>query len=220
MADKVRAGQPVSAEAWNRMVAAAQATVPLLGGEDIRINRTPHGTLYNAKLGGGWVHPWRVLLGQGSATVNPGTINGQEPTVVDERGNEIPMSNNPAPRLNIRNFGPDNIGWIALELTVDKNYRTIKTAHVVQSAIIIGSELTTNNPFFFYGLPGIPSGDPDSPKVRYPLARIQLLGPGAFSLFQVSMFNLNWVAKPPQTAAAAGGGPSTGANPRHFFWPA
>jgi hypothetical protein len=216
--EKVRPGQPVSASEWNKLVAAAEAAVPLLGGEDIRINRTPHGTMYNAKLGGGFTHPWRVLMGQNSATVRTGLINGQEPMIVDARGNEIPMSNRPSPHIAIRNFGPNNIGWIALELWVDDKYRKIERAFVKQTAIIVGSELTTDNPFFFYGLPGIPSTG--LPKVRYPLARIQRLGPGAYSLFQMAMFNLNWICKPPQPQGAGTAGTAgQGALPRHFFWP-
>lgn len=202
------------------MGSLAKSTQPLLGGEDVRITRTPHGTLYNAKRTGGFQHPWRVLVSNETATVYPGMINGQEPTILDQRtGNKLPLSNRPSPHLRIGSFNK-NIGWIALELTVDKTYHKIIEAEVVQSAIIVGSELTTNNPFFFYGLPGIPSSDPDRPKVRYPLARLERVGAKSYNVYQVAMFNLNWIAKPPQpqgagTAATAG----QGALPRHFFWP-
>jgi hypothetical protein len=213
----VRPGDKVTADLWNRMRGAADATQPLLGGENVRIQRTPHGTLYNAKHAGGWVHPWRVLLSRETVTVFPGLINGQEPKMQDTTGKEVPLSNRPPPHLKIGSFGPNNIGWIALELTVDNTYHKIQKARVVQCATIVGSELATANPFFFYGNPGIP-GDP--PRVRYALARIQKLGEGAYSVYQVAMFNLNWIAKPPQpqgagTAATAG----QGALPRHFFWP-
>lgn len=203
----VKPGDPVTADKWNQMVKANRANDVLIGGENVRIQKLPHGTLVNAKHGGGFLHPWRTLVSPTSARVMPGLVNGQQPTIKDARGTEHKLNEQPPPLLPILdgNFN-HNLGWIALELTVSDDYRTIKKAHVVQCDVILDSEYDTNNPFFFYGLPGRAGH-----KVRYPLARLERIARGRYNVFQVAMFNLNWIAKPPT--------PGQSAISRHFFWP-
>lgn len=218
----VNPGDPVTADKWNRLIKSTERSTVLYGGEDMRINKTPHGTLINAKHIGGFLHPWRVLVSTQAASIYPGLINGQTPTI-----NGRPMTDRtPPPLLELQDNFNNGLGWIALELETDKDpkdtsddpthkYAIIKTAKIVQCQVITGSELHTINPFFYFGFPGI--GDF---KVRYPLARLQKLG-DAVNVFQVAMFNLNWKAKPPQPSGGGTEGTAIGsAFPRHFFWPA
>jgi hypothetical protein len=213
----VRPGEKVTADKWNQMKKAAAAAQILRGGDNTRITVTPHGTLINAKISGGWTNPWRVVAAQRACTVAPGTVNGEYPTLLDNDGNTKRLDEKPAPQLNISNLqlGPNNVGWIAIELKSKEDYRTIDTVKVVQCDFIVGSELATSNPFFFFGLPGI--GDF---KVRYPLARIHYFPESdTIDIFQVAMFNLNWTCKPPAQISKPGE-PAQSSLPRHFFFPA
>lgn len=213
----VKPGDPITAEIWNRLLAATDRSNVLYGGENIRVTKLPHGTIVNAKNTMGWLHPWKVIAAKKTATVLPGLINGEEPTMIDKKtGQPKKLSDRPPPQLSIneRSLGANGIGWIALELETDEKYRAIKTAEVVQCQVITLSEEKTANPYFYFGLGGIGNF-----RVRYPLARLQKAING-ISVYQVAMFNLNWAAKPPApsgTGTARQAGQS--ALPRHFFWP-
>lgn len=215
----VKSGEPITADKWNRMQKAAVASQILLGGDNVRTTSTPMGTLISSKHGGGWNHPWRVVSSQLSARVYPGTVNGQYPTILDADGTEKTIDVKPPPYLNLSQpkiNQRNNVGWIALELELDEDYRTIKTAKIVQVDYIVGSELHTDNPFFFFGLPGIGNF-----KVRYPLARLQWFpNTSSIDIYQVAMFNLNHVAKPPDAQRNGPGEPNRSSLPRHFFYPA
>jgi hypothetical protein len=209
----VKPGEAVTAEKWNQMQKAAAASQVLRGGENTRIQMTPHGTLINTKHGGGWNHPWRVVTSQKEATIYPGTVNGEYPSIKTPDNQVTRIDAKPAPRLDMvfPKVGPNGVGWIALELQLEDDYRMIKTAMVVQTDYIVGSELATNNPFFFFGLPGI-----GGHKVRYPLARLHYFrDSGALDIFQVAMFNLNHTCKPPNPDPD----PAKSTLPRHFFFP-
>jgi hypothetical protein len=215
---EVKPGEVVTAAKWNQMQKAAAASQVLRGGDNTRIHVTPHGTLINTKHGGGFNHPWRVVANQLEATVNPGTVNGGTPMIHDiATGEDVPMDRNPAPTISMQfpKVGPNGIGWIALELKLKEDYRTIETAFVVQADFIVGSELATTNPFFFYGLPGIGNFS-----VRYPLARLQWFSDSeSVTVFQISMFNLNHTCKPPAQISKPGE-LFASTLPRHFFFPA
>jgi hypothetical protein len=225
---KVKPGDPITADIWNRMLNSADRSNVLYGGENTRITKTPHGTLVNAKTIGGYLHPWRVLVSATNASIQPGLINGQTHTI-NSNGSDPPITDRTPPSLlaiDTNNFN-NGLGWIALELETDKDpkqpsddpifkYTIIKTAKIIQCKVITGSELTTKNPFFYFGFPGIGNF-----KVRYPLARLQSVGEDQVLVFQVAIFNLNWKAKPPQPSGGGTGGTAVGsAFPRHFFWPA
>lgn len=218
----VKPGDPITSDLWNRLLRATERTDVLYGGDNMRVTKTPHGTLIHAKHVGGFLHPWRVLASNTKISVYPGLINGRTPTI-----NDKPMTDRvPPPLLELsKDSFNKGLGWVALELETDKDkndksetpnmYATIKTAKVVQCQMIASSEKLTDNPFFYFGYPGI--GDF---KVRYPLARLQLVGDGV-NVYQVAMFNLNWKAKPPQPTGGGTAGTALGsAFPRHFFWPA
>lgn len=216
---EVRPGEAITAEKWNRMQKAAIASQILRGGDNIRTISTPKGTLISTKHGGGWNHPWRVVASQLSARIYPGTVNGAYPTVRDADNTEKPIDAKPPPYLNLSQpkiNGRNNVGWIALELKLKEDYREIESAKVVQESFIVGSELHTDNPFFFFGLPGIGNFS-----VRYPLARLQWFpNTNTLDIYQVAMFNLNHVAKPPDAQRNGGAEPNRSSLPRHFFYPA
>lgn len=214
----VKPGDPITADGWNQLLKSNDRANVLYGGENVRVTKLPHGTMLNAKQTSGFIHPWRVSVSTTSAHVQPGTINGMIPTIQDKKtGQQRKMTDRPPPilHLNDNTFNASGIGWVALEIQTDKNYRDIKTAKVVQCQLIVGSEAVTNNPFFYFGLPGI--GDF---RVRYALARLQKVGKGKFNVFQVAMFNLNWRAKPPSPQSGTANQATQGNLPRHFFWPA
>lgn len=221
---EVRAGEKVTADKWNQMQKAAASTQVLRGGDNVRIQITPHGTLINSKHGGGWNNAWRVVASQRICTVAPGTVNGEYPSIKDPDGKVIRIDTKPRPHLSLEHpvFGPNGVGWIALELKLKEDYRTIESAMVVQADYIVASELATTNPFFFFGLPGIGNF-----KVRYPLARIHQVveanpitgQPPVLDIFQVAMFNLNFSCKPP-AQQSTDGKQAQSSLPRYFFWPA
>lgn len=211
----VRKGDPITAEIWNRMQRAGDRSSVLLGGENTRISRMPHGTLINAKHVGVFVHPFRVTVSGLSAIVLPGLVNGEVPTMrlaTGSSGVNVPLDNRPPPVMKLSRALFDQIGqgWIALELKVEEKFFKIEKAEVIQCANITqANNNVINNPFFYFGLPGLPGG-----RVRYPIARLFLRG-GGIECFQVAMFNMNHKTKPP---APAGTGNTM--LPRHFFWPA
>lgn len=219
----VKPGDPITADIWNRLLRSTDRSNILYGGENIRVAHLPQGTLINAKHVGGFLHPWRVLVSTQTISVYPGLINGSKPKMLDANtGQDQELTNRPPPLLQLNNntFKSDGTGWVALELTTDKGYKDIKKVIVKQCQMITEAERTTNNPFFYFGLPGIEGVN--SYKVRYPLARLQRVGEGQVLVTQVAMFNLNWVAKPPPPPGGAGTKGTTigSAFPRHFFWPA
>lgn len=206
---EVKRGDAITADLWNRMEKASLRSRVLLGGENMRVDQFPHGALLSAKHGGGWDHPWRVIISSAAAMVSPGTVNGEKPTIKDKAGHQQLMTNRPPPLIALSHslFDSHGNGWIALELLLDKNYNAIKTAEVKQTMTITGAELTTDNPFFFFGLPGIAGF-----KARYPLAKLKRLPGGGMQVYQIAMFNVNHKAKPPQEGQTS--------LARHFFWPA
>jgi hypothetical protein len=210
----VKAGDPITAEKWNQMQRAANGSQVLRGGENIAVSSFPHGVILNGRHGGGFNHPWRVVSSQLSAKVSPGTINGEYPSIVDADNNITKIDAEPPPLLDLSDpkVLENGVGWIALELKLKEDYRTIETARVVQCDFIVGSEQSTTNPFFFFGLPGIGNFS-----VRYPLARLQWFSNiGTLSIFQVAMFNLSHTCKPPNPDPD----PAKSSLPRHFFFPA
>ncbi len=224
----VKQGDPISAEKWTRMQRESERNTILYGGENTRVNKNTRGVMINAFNKGGFLHPWRALVSSQTATIWPGTINGTFPKIKDQDGTLRDITERPPPLIPMvgAKFNPSDIGWIALELQLEDDYRKIKTATVVQTDYIVGSEghgtpgttgfvQGTNNPFFYFGNPGI--GDK---KVRYQLVRLRKVGVDTkgnnlIDSFQVAMFNLNWACKPP-----AGPGNTGSQIPRHFFWPA
>jgi hypothetical protein len=215
---EVQPGEKITAQKWNQMQRAAAASQVLRGGENIRIQVTPHGTILNSKHGGGFNHPWRVVASQLQARVYPGTVNGEYPSMVDRDGNIIRMDAKPPPYLDLSapKIGLNDVGWIAIELKLKDDYRTIETARVVQCDFIVGSEKGTTNPFFFFGLPGIGNFS-----VRYPIARLQWFRDSqSLDIYQVAMFNLNHTCKPPAQQTTAPGTKAQSTLPRHFFFPA
>jgi hypothetical protein len=208
----VKPGDLITADIWNKMAASADRSKMLFGGENARVNMTPHGTLVNAKFVGGYSHPWRVLPSIDHLVVNPGTINNVMPTI---KG--VPLDSRPAPQLDIDTglYDQSGMGWIAAILTCDNAWITIKHLEIKQVANITREDSTAQmNPQLYLGYAGF-----SDQTARYPIARIQKIPspPGedfGYRLWQIAMFNLQWKAKPP-----AGPGMPGSQVSRHFYWP-
>lgn len=214
----VKAGDPVTAELWNRMLASARASQLCLGGENVNVHQLPHGSLINSRFVRAWVHPWRVIASTSFARFHPGTINGMTPTISGPLGKDIPMNNNPQPTLPMSTSAWDDQGfaWIVLELTfADNTWRDIKKAEILQRPNVTREDSHhLDSPQLYLGYAGFN----DSLTARYPLVRLQRIsgttgtGKLAFNYWQVAMFNLQHQAVPPIEG-------QTGIS-RHYFWPA
>lgn len=212
MSELVRPGDKITATGWNRMVRASKAAQVGYGGENVRITRTPHGTLINAKHTVGWNHPFRVISGRNNCIVNPGLVNDIMPTIhttagLGGGGGDIKLNASPQPYLFFNsNFNSRGEGYIALELTFDDKWQKITKCEVIQCANInrLDTEVV-DMPQFYYGFPGLPGF-----KSRYPIAKLKLESTGGISVFQVAMFNLNHKSRPGVGVGSV----------RHFYWPA
>jgi len=213
---RVKPGDPVTAEIWNQMAAAARASKLCLGGDNVNVRQTTQGSLINSRFVRGWNHPWKMNSSYKVAQFLPGTINGITPTVDTGRDGDIKLTNNPAPSLAISTSEWDDEGfaWMVLELTFDEHWREIKKAEVRQRPNVTRQDKQhLDTPQLYLGYAGFN----DTHTARYPLVRMQRTrtvaqGGLAFRYWQVAMFNLQHKATPPiqeQTSVS-----------RHYFWPA
>jgi hypothetical protein len=214
----VKAGDPVTMEKWNQMVASARSSQLCLGGDNVRIRKLPHGSLINSRFVRTWVHPWRMTASFSHAMFHPGTINGMSPTIAAAQGRAVPINNNPPPALPMSSSEWDDQGfsWMVLELSFDPqdtSWREIKSVEIKQRANITREDKQhLDTPQLYLGYAGFN----DSHTARYPLVRMQRVKSStnklAFNYWQVAMFNLQHKAVPPipgQTSIS-----------RHYFWPA
>lgn len=86
---KVAEGEPISAEAWNALVDAIRSA-QILGGSNVRVNRTPNGTFVTALPGALPVSgAFAVSLGSSTSgqvcTVSRGLIDGIEPVINEKK---------------------------------------------------------------------------------------------------------------------------------------
>jgi hypothetical protein len=214
----VKAGDPVTMELWNKMVAAARSTQLCLGGENVNIHRMPHGSLINSRFVKGYQHPWRMIASYAYAQFYPATVNGITPTVTGPEGKDVLINNNPAPVLPMSKSEWDDkgFGWMALELTYKDNWKTISKAEIVQRANITRQDKQhLDTPQLYLGYAGLVNSETGVQIARYPLVRLQRVDSQAgdlkFNFWQVAMFNLQTQATPPiqgQTSVS-----------RHYFWP-
>ena len=206
----VRRGQPITAELWNKLVAAVRS-VRLLPGDGARLRSTPDGTLVGFDAGSSsWAHPFQVtLVGQTAAQISSGLVNAIEPQIGD-----VPLSGTntqPPPRLEFGKpkLNANNCGYIAIEITCDDKW-AITIMEMVQVAYF-DSESGEEPPegsggaSATGGIPGI-SGR----RVRYPVAMLLQRKSGQLDVVQIVFFNIAHRAQPldSQTDTA-----------RHFFWP-
>ena len=187
----VRPGQAITAVLWNKLVAAARSC-RIISGEGIRLRQTPDGTLISCSTWKPWNHPFKVSLSGTSATIGRGLVNGIEPKIDD-----VPIGGDEAagkaqPKLEFKEpkLGKDGRGWIAIEVTCDKEKQwAVASATVVQVA-----ELKSD----------------DATKARHPIAMLRKTKGGSLIHFQIEFFNLQHKADVRDTGKSA----------RHFFWPA
>ena len=206
----VRRGQPITADLWNRLVAAVRA-VRLLPGDGARLRSMPDGTIVGFDAAPApWAHPFQVsLIGQSAAEIRTGLLNAIEPKIAG-----VPLSgtdDKPPPKLEFGKLklDTDNRGYIAVEITCGKKWE-ITTMEMVQVAYFdseSGEEPPegSGGPSSIGGIPGI-SGR----RVRYPLAMLRQRSTGQLDLFQIVFFNIVHRAQPRDDAADVA---------RHFFWP-
>lgn len=187
----VRPGERITASIWNKLVTAGRA-VRILAGDGIRLRKTPDGTLISCSTWKPWNHPFKVSLSGTSATINRGLVGGIEPKIKDVPIGGDEVNGKPQPKLEFKEpkLDKDGRGWIAVEVTCDKEQQWgVKSATVVQVA-----ELKSDDPL----------------KARHPIAMLRRSKAGSLSLFQITFFNLQHRADVRETGKAA----------RHFFWPA
>jgi hypothetical protein len=209
----VNKGDPITAALWNKMAQSADASKLLLGGENTRVNISPHGTHIHSKFVGGWTHPWRVNASITYASIEPGTVNGIMAQIKGVR-----LDQRPPPLLEIDTGSYDSSGnaWIAIVLTMDKANTSIEKVEVKQVPNLTTAESTgISNPQLYIGYVGI------GRESRYPIARMERIpsAPGednGYRLWQVAMFNLQHKAKPPTQTSPGGVGSQL---TRHFYWP-
>jgi len=206
----VRRGQPITAELWNKLVAAVRS-VRLLPGDGARLRSTPNGTLVGFDAPSApWAHPFQVtLIGQSAAQISSGLVDAIEPKIDD-----VPLSgtdDQPPPRLEFGKLKLDanNRGYVAIEITCDEKWKITKM-EIVQVAYF-DSESGEEPPegsggvSAIGGIPGI-SGR----RVRYPVAMLRLRKSGLLEVFQIVFFNLAHRAQPRDDRSQIA---------RHFFWP-
>ena len=104
-----------------------------------------------------------------SATIGRGLVDGIEPKIGD-----VPIGGEegePQPKLDIRKpkFDDEGRGWIALEVTCEKEKWMVEEATIVQV-----DELKSKAPL----------------KGLHPLAMLRDAGNGTMTLFQIEYFNL------------------------------
>lgn len=205
----VRKGQPITAELWNRLVAAVRAT-RLLPGVGARLRSMPHGTIIGFDAAPvSWAHPFQVsLVGNTAAQIRPGRVNMIEPKIdgVALSGTE----DEPSPKLEFGKLQLDkeDRGYIAIEITCGPKWE-IKTAEMVQVAYFdseTGEEPPpgSGGPSSIGGIPGLTKR-----RVRYPIAMLRLRKSGRLDLFQIVFFNVAYRAKPRDDKTDIA---------RHFFW--
>ena len=206
----VRRGQPITAELWNRLVAAVR-TVRLLPGDGARLRSTPDGTIVGFDaVPAPWAHPFQTsLVGKSAAIIGSGLINSIEPKIDD-----VPLSGSktdPTPRLNFGTpkLDPDGRGYVAAEITCDDKWK-IKTMEMVQVAYFDSENGEdppegSGGPSAIGGIPGL-SGR----RVRYPIAMLRQRSTGQIDLFQIVFFNVVHRAQPKDATTDIA---------RHFFWP-
>ena len=98
-------------------------------GEGVRIFESPQGTMViRVPEPPVWMHAWKVSLGDGVATVAPGRVNGEMPTLdgtpldgLDDKGEVVAVE---PPRLKIRTQEPKD-QWIVLRVRADKDFRLL-----------------------------------------------------------------------------------------------
>lgn len=187
----VRPGQPITAALWNKLVAAARSC-RILAGDGIRLRQTPDGTLISCSTWKPWNHPFKVSVSGSSATIGRGLVNGIEPKIDDVPigGDEATGKGQPKLEFKEPKLGKDGRGWIAVEVTCDKEKQwTVSDATVVQVA-----DLKSDDPI----------------KARHPIAMLRKTKGGSLLHFQIEFFNLQHKVDVRESGKSA----------RHFFWPA
>ncbi|MCB1209197.1 MAG: hypothetical protein KDK97_07720 [Verrucomicrobiales bacterium] len=185
----VRKGDPVL-PAWNKLLEWA-GRFRLFAGRGVRLTRTPNGTFIVAETKGiPWDHPFKVTVSTTEATVLPGTLNNQMPTISGRL-----LDEDPVPLLKLVG-GPNRElrSWVCLDVRVDAKTGAIDQADKGAVAITHARE-------------------PDSREVgRHPLAMLIWNADRTTvrRVHQITHFNLQH-----RFTKAVAGKPS-----RHLFWPA
>lgn len=137
---KVRKGEPVKAEHWNALLDWLRAT-QVVGGSNVRVNRTPNGTYVTALPGALPVSgAFAVSLGTAetgqAATVSRGLVEGVEPTVgtpAKKIGGDAADPNAPLPGLKLPDPSKAE-GYIYLRCDLSQESWRIAAAEVIFQA--------------------------------------------------------------------------------------
>ena len=176
----VRPGQRLTATLWNSLAAACRQA-RIISGDGIRLRQTPDGTLISSSTWKPWNHPFKVSLSGTSATIECGLIDGIEPTIKDVRISGEEGKAQPKLEFKSPKFDKDGRGWIAVEVTCEKEKWNVASTTMVQ----VG-DLKSDDPL----------------KAVYPIAMLRRTA-DSISLFQITFFNLQHRAEAKEGGAAA-----------------
>lgn len=207
---RARRGDPVTADAWERM-RAANRMCRLIAGNNVRLTELDDGTIINFTGGGAdFVHSWLVTLrGLDSAVIRPGTVNRFEATI---KG--VPLSGHEGKPVPVLKFGKPRLdkegrGYIAVEVTCNpKTDFAIVKAEIVQVAdpdTEDGGPRKKDQPMNTTGAAVALKGH----RARHALAMLRLRKSGRLDVHQITCFDLAHrvdLAEDRKTAA------------RHFFY--
>lgn len=213
----VRAGQKISATAWNAIVQLVLGA-RLFKGVGILLDSTPDGTTISLDARAfAWLHAFKCrLLADGTGvTIRRGLVNGQP---VSSAGKELsPDETNTFHFPQAARFDAHSRGWVAVEVTFDGKW-SVLSAKLVQVADL-DSETgdVPKKPLNGYQgggtltLSALPGGI--GKRARWPIAELIRRDSGQLALCQVTHFDLMHRANIP---AQADGKPGTAG--RHFFF--
>jgi len=119
---KVRRGDPIEPFV-KRLLKELPILFRFFTGRGVRFNRTPNGIIVVADLRrNAWDHPFKVAIGENTATVGNGSVNNLIPQIggvgidgLDDDGNDVP-----SPQLKITGGPNDELrSWVCVQAKVD-----------------------------------------------------------------------------------------------------
>ncbi len=177
--------------AYNRLVKTVRDW-RLFHGDGMRVVETPMGTqvirLPDRQI---WRHPWRVELGGGESTVDPGLVNGEMAHIdgrpMDGRKADGTMDDRGIPTIKIdESMFEGNLSWLVLRVEASKKDLTIEMPARIEQE----KERT-------WGA-GYSKAQEEDGKVRgdFPLAMLRKDQEGKISCHQVAHFNVRCRVRP------------------------
>lgn len=213
----VRAGDLMSAKAWNSAMQAVRA-LRLVSGYGVRLRQMPDGTIVNLDIPKTvFNHPWKVSYAGGtSVKILPGRVNKVMTYFVSDAGDPIPMDDPTVDFIDFKKWNLDEkgYGWLAVEVAA-----SIKDWSMVEGAnkIVQVANLYTDDgkvPAAGTAVEPALSGAPNlkGRRARHPIAVIRQQASSGTTIRQVTFHDLA------HTVKTSGPDPKADVG-RHFFYP-